>query len=126
MKYFVRYTRFAFVAILALGVLATSFGPAQAATPLKITDIYNPLKILRADLTIPSASETSLRDPQKAKTYVPATLSMGVDGRVSGNLTIEIRLKGTTSFIDGGYYDENPSFKIKFPKKTSPTGYLGL
>jgi spore coat protein CotH len=126
MKYFVRYTKIALVSLLALGIASSALIPAQAATPLKITDIYNPLKILRVDLNIPANSVTSLRDPQKAKTYVPASVNMSVDGRTSGDIAIDIRLKGTTSFIDGGYYDENPSFKIKFPKRTAPNGYLGL
>jgi spore coat protein CotH len=48
---------------------------------------------------------------------------MSVDGRSSGDLDMEIRLKGSTSISP---LDGTPSFKIKFPKGPSGTGYLGL
>lgn len=126
MKNFIRYARFAVATVFAIALLGSSLTPAQAALPLKLADIYNPMKVLRADLTIPNESVASLRNTQTAKIYVPATLNMSLEGRTSGNLSVTIRLKGTTSFIDGGFYDENPSFKLKFPKASSGTGYLGL
>lgn len=110
---------------LVTALLAPGFSPAQAASQLTLTDIYNPLKIVRADLTIPSSSITALRNAPK--TYTPASLSLSVDGKASGNLTIEVRLKGSTSLqYDGGDIDGTPSFKVKFPKATTPYGYLGL
>ncbi|MFN4848341.1 MAG: CotH kinase family protein [Rhodoluna sp.] len=106
-------------------VLAPGLSPAQAASPLKIEDLYNPLKIVRSDLSIPANSIASLRSAPK--TYVPASISMSLDGRVSGSVAILVRLKGSTSLqYDGGDIDGTPSFKIKFPKATTPYGYLGL
>jgi len=61
-------------------VLAPGLSPAQAASPLKIEDLYNPLKIVRSDLSIPANSIASLRSAPK--TYVPASISMSLDGRV--------------------------------------------
>jgi len=126
MNNFIRYARFAVATVFAVALMGASLSPAQAALPLRLDDIYNPLKVLRADLSIPNSSVSSLRNPQTAKVYVPASLNLSLDGKTSGNLDISIRLKGTTSFIDGGYFDENPSFKIKFPKANSGSGYLGL
>lgn len=99
--------------LVGLGIvgalLAPGLSPAQAASPLTIGDLYNPLKIVRSDLSIPAESITALRrDP---KTYVPASISMSLDGRVSGDIAILVRLKGTTSLqYDGGDIDGTPSF----------------
>ena len=106
--------------VVLLGILT---GPAQAATPLKITDIYNPLKVLRADLDLPSASVSSLNNSATFKVYVPGTLTLSVDGKSSGVQEITIRLKGSTSMYK---LDETPSFKIKFKKGPTGLGYLGL
>jgi spore coat protein CotH len=97
--------------------------PAQAASTLKSTDIYNPLKILRIDLDLPSETVIALNDRRTYKTYAPGSVTMSVDGRTSGNLDMEIRLKGSTSISE---LDATPSFKIKFPKGPSGTGYLGV
>ena len=125
MNKFSRIVRLILGLALVGAILTPGLSPAQAASPLKITDIYNPLKIVRADLSIPAQSIAALRTAPK--TYVPASISMSLDGRESGNLAILVRLKGSTSLqYDGGDIDGTPSFKIKFPKATTPYGYLGL
>ena len=97
--------------------------PAQAAAPLKSTDFYNPLKVLRVDLTLPQDTVTALNNRNTYRTYAPGAVTMSVDGRTSGSLDMQIRLKGSTSISK---LDATPSFKIKFPKGPSGTGYLGL
>lgn len=97
--------------------------PAQASTALKGTDFYNPAKVMRIDLSLPAQTVTALNDRNKYKTYVPGSITMSVDGRTSGSLEMDIRLKGSTSISP---LSGTPSFKIKFPKGASGTGYLGL
>jgi len=106
--------------VVLLGVISS---PAQAANPLKLSDIYNPLKVLRVDLTLPADSVTSLNDATTWRVYVPGTITMSVDGRTSGAMEINTRLKGSTSMYK---LDETPSFKIKFKKGPTGLGYLGL
>lgn len=96
--------------------------PAQAVSPLKATDFFNPQKVLRIDLDLPSATVIALNDRRTYKTYAPGSVTMSVDGRTSGALDMQIRLKGSTSISK---LDATPSFKIKFPKGPSGTGYLG-
>ena len=114
---------------LTVGFLAPSVligllsSPAQAANPLKLSDIYNPLKVLRVDLNLPADSVASLNNSATFTVYVPGTITMSVDGRSSGALDIHTRLKGSTSMYK---LDETPSFKIKFKKGKAGTGYLGL
>ena len=62
---------------LAGTLLAPALSPAQAATQLTIADIYNPLKIVRADLTIPNTSITALRNSPKV--YTPASMKLEVE-----------------------------------------------
>jgi hypothetical protein len=97
--------------------------PAQAASTLKTTDFYNPLKILRIDLELPQLTVDALNDRSRYKIYQPGAVTMSVDGRSSGRLDMEIRLKGSTSIQK---LSETPSFKILFPKGPAGTGYLGL
>ena len=97
--------------------------PAHASSTLKSTDFYNPLKILRIDLNLPADTVRALNDRKVYRNYVPGSINMSVDGRSSGDLDMEIRLKGSTSISP---LDGTPSFKIKFPKGPSGTGYLGL
>jgi hypothetical protein len=106
--------------VVLLGLVSS---PAQAASALKLSDIYNPLKILRVDLTLPADSVTSLNDETTWRVYVPGTITMSVDGRTSGAMEINTRLKGSTSMYK---LDETPSFKIKFKKGPTGLGYLGL
>jgi len=117
--------RFSAAAGLAIALVSGVFGPAQAAAPLSVADIYNPLKIVRADLNLPQSSIDSLDslDKNQLTVYVPATLSMSLDGKTSGSLDIKVRLKGSTSLYR---LSETPSFKIKFKKSSLPDGYLGL
>lgn len=125
MNKFARFQRLGYSVAVIAGLLLLGLSPAKAATPLKIEDLYNPLKIVRADLTIPDESIAALR--KEPKTYTPGSLSLSLEGRESGQLAITVRLKGNTSLqFDGGDIDGTPSFKIKFPKATTPYGYLGL
>lgn len=96
--------------------------PAQAVSTLKSTDFFNPLKVLRIDLDLPEATVSALNDHNTYRTYVPGAITMSVDGRTSGSLAMDVRLKGTTSISE---LDGTPSFKIKFPKGPSGTGFLG-
>lgn len=106
--------------VVLLGLLSS---PAQAVSPLKISDIYNPLKVLKAELSLPAGSVDSLNNSATFKVYVPGTLILSVDGKSSGVQEITIRLKGSTSMYK---LDETPSFKIKFKKGPTGLGYLGL
>jgi hypothetical protein len=96
--------------------------PAQAASTLKATDFYNPLKILRVDLNLPQLTVDALNNTSTYKTYQPGAVTMSVDGRTSGLLDMEIRLKGSTSISK---LRDTPSFKILFPKGPAENGYLG-
>ena len=120
----IKALRRASAASLAL-VLCSMFlsSNAQAATPLKASDVYNPLKILRIDLDLPDSTVASLNQGSTVRNYVPGKVTMSVDGRSSGSQPMDIRLKGTTSI---SILDETPSFKIKFPAGASGTGYLGF
>lgn len=119
------FRRLSTVAGLGLALILGLIGPAQGATPIKLTDIYNPLKILKAELTLPQTSVDSLdsTDVNQLKVYVPGTIVFTVDGKTSGTLDIKIRLKGSTSMYR---LSETPSFKIKFQKDAVGNGYLGL
>jgi hypothetical protein len=96
--------------------------PAHAASTLKSTDFFNPLKVLRIDLDLPAPTVVALNDRKTYRTYVPGSITMSVDGRTSGSLPMDIRLKGSTSISK---LDATPSFKVKFPKGPSGTGFLG-
>lgn len=119
------FRRLSTVAGLGVALILGLVGPVQAATPLRLTDIYNPLKILKAELTLPQTSVDSLdsTDVNQLKVYVPGSLVLSVDGRTSGTLDIKVRLKGSTSMFR---LSETPSFKIKFKKDAVGNGYLGL
>lgn len=97
--------------------------PAQAASTLKSTDFFNPAKILRIDLDLPAETVAALNSRSTYRIYAPGVVTMSVDGRTSGNLDMDIRLKGSTSISK---LDATPSFKIRFPKGPSGTGFLGL
>ena len=117
--------------LAALGaLLVSSFllaGPAQAATGLQVTDVYSPLKIMRIDIAMPQATVDSLNNPDKKirETYVPATFSMTDEKtqNTSGSLEMTIRRKGSTS---NEKWTDPPSYKIKFKKGPTGTGFLGL
>ena len=96
--------------------------PAQAVSTLKSTDFFNPAKILRIDLDLPAETVAALNSRSTYRIYAPGVVTMSVDGRTSGNLDMDIRLKGSTSISK---LDATPSFKIRFPKGPSGTGYLG-
>lgn len=97
--------------------------PAQAASPLKATDFYNPLKVLRIDLDLPQTTVDALNNRNTYKIYVPGLATLSVDGRTSGAQDMDIRLKGSTSI---SRLSETPSFKIRFLKGPAGNGYLGM
>jgi len=108
---------------LAIAGLTLGFiSPAQAVAPITLTDIYNPAKILRIDFTLPAPSVTSLNNQQTLKVYVPGKLNISSGAKTSGDLDIDLHLKGSTSLFT---LDQTPSFKVKF-KKNGGAGYLGL
>jgi len=113
------------VALSAAMALASMMlvSPAQAVSTLKATDFYNPLKILRVDLELPQLTVDALNNRSTYKIYQPGAVTMSVDGRTSGLLDMEIRLKGSTSISK---LSETPSFKILFAKGPAGNGYLGL
>lgn len=107
-------------ALVLSSVLLVS--PAQAASTLKSSDFFNPKKVLRIDLDLPQATVDALNSRSTYKIYAPGNITMSVDGRTSGSLEMEVRLKGSTSI---SRLRDTPSFKIKFPKGPAQTGYLG-
>jgi spore coat protein CotH len=109
-------------AVVITGLVLGLIAPAQAAAPLTLTDIYSTTKILRVDLTLPTSSVSSLNNSQTFRVYVPGTVALKLGTKTSGDLDINIRLKGSTSMFS---LNETPSFKIKF-KKNGGLGYLGL
>jgi spore coat protein CotH len=109
----------ALAAILTLSGISTS---ANAASPLTLTDIYSPTKVLTVALTLPAESVASLNNPATLEVYVPGTLVLTSGTKTSGSLDISVRLKGSTSLQK---LDWTPSFKFKF-KKNNGLGYLGL
>ena len=108
--------------LMASALLAT---PAQAASPLKSTDIYNPLKILEIRLDLPQPTVDALNNERTYKIYQPgaATISIDKGARTSAKMEIDIRLKGSTSISK---LRGTPSFKIRFPKGPAGNGYLGF
>jgi len=107
---------------LLVSVNLTAAG-ANAATPLAVTDIYNPSKVLRIDFTLPKDSVDSLNTQETLKVYVPGTVTMTLGNKTSGPQEMKVRLKGSTSLQK---LDQTPSFKIRFKKGENDQGYLGL
>jgi CotH kinase protein len=116
-------TRFAAIATMGIALIAGSIAPALALAKPTLADIYNPLKVVKAELTLPQTSVDSLNNQATLTTYVPGSVAFSVDGKSSGSIDIKIRLKGSTSLYP---LDETPSFKIKFQKDAAGQGYLGL
>ena len=122
-------SRVAVIRRLAIGLIAifSAFaamsGSAEAASPLTLTDIYNPAKITRIDFNLPASSVTSLNTQETLETYVPGSVTLTSGTKTSGAQEIQVRLKGSTSLQK---LDLTPSFKIKFKKGPTGLGYLGL
>jgi len=122
-------SKVAFIRRIAIGLLAPLTlvglfaGSAEAASPLTLTDIYNPAKITRIDFNLPASSVTSLNTQETLETYVPGSVTLTSGTKTSGTQEIQVRLKGSTSLQK---LDWTPSFKIKFKKGPTGLGYLGL
>jgi len=109
--------------VAIFSVLSAVSGSASAASPITLSDIYNPAKITRIDFNLPAASVASLNNNDTLKTYVPGSVTLTSGTKTSGVQEVEVRLKGSTSLQK---LDWTPSFKIKFKKGASGLGYLGL
>ncbi|MCB8914428.1 MAG: CotH kinase family protein [Thermoleophilales bacterium] len=80
--------------------------------------MFEPTEISNIDFTLPDSSRDAL--DVEPKEYVPATFRIeGSGGQTYGPVTVEFRLKGSTSFrtLDG-----KAAFKVKFPKGSRPWG----
>jgi len=104
------------LATLTTFVLAASLLSAESASasPQSLQDFYNSDKIFKIDLTIGQQSIDQLNSSDKnlLKKYTGAqVLFTTQDGRQSSNISIGLRLKGSTSLQR---LDAQPSFKIKF------------
>jgi len=95
-----------FVALAVLALALPAAARADDAAPL-----YDPANVAQIDLTLSDEARAALAaDPSE---YVDATLALTAEGIDYGPETVEVRLKGTTSFRPLG---EKAAFKVKFPK----------
>jgi spore coat protein CotH len=122
MKKFTAPLAFIFAMVLVAGLGST---PAQALTSIGLNDIYSVDKITQVYLEIPPLSEASLNTNQTLKTYVPAKVKFVQGGLSSDQVSIGIRLKGTTSLMP---LSQKPSMKLRFNWSTALKGqrFLGL
>jgi len=109
-------------------VLAVSLGlfsPTQAtAVSLTQSDIFNPARVNKIELSIPEASASSLDNISTARNYVAATFKFTSNGLSIGPIDVGIRLKGGSSIerLSG-----RPSFKVAFNwKLLKGNRFLGL
>jgi spore coat protein CotH len=120
-------TKFRLALALVLTVLLTgvSLQPAQAVTTIKLTDIYSAAKVTEVYLEIPAASETSLNTWSTLKKYVTAKVKFVQGSLESDQITIGMRLKGSTSLQP---LKQKPSMRIQFNWGDALKGqrFLGL
>lgn len=115
------------VALVAIAVTASLPGaqPVFASSQLKLSDIYSNSQVTKVYIALAQASEKSLNSWSTLKTYVPATVRFEQEGKSSSDITVGMRLKGTTSLqpLDG-----KPSIKLKFNwgDSLSTQRFLGL
>ena len=100
-----RMTRVVFaLAVLALALPAAA--RADDAAPL-----YDPANVAQIDITLSDEARAALAaDPSE---YVDGTFALTAEGIDYGPETVEVRLKGKTSFRPLG---QKAAFKVKFPK----------
>jgi len=120
-------TKFRLALALVLTVLLTgvSLQPAQAVTTIKLTDIYSAAKVTEVYFEIPAASETSLNTWSTLKKYVTAKVRFVQGSLESDQITIGMRLKGSTSLQP---LKQKPSMRIQFNWGDALKGqrFLGL
>lgn len=106
------------ITLTALVALASAAVPARADG---ITDLYDPGRVIVADLTIPAGSWQALEsDP---RSYTPATLTLQNGDQQIGPLTVTVKLKGHSSFRPIG---QKSALRIKFAKDQRPYGLKSL
>lgn len=111
--------------LLTLVLTGVALQPARALTNIKLTDIYSVAKITEVYLEIPAASETSLNTWATLEKYVPAKVKFVQGDLQSDQISIGLRLKGSTSLQP---LRQKPSMKIKFNWSDALKGqrFLGL
>ena len=111
--------------LLTLALTGVSLQPAKAVTTIKLSNIYSVAKITEVYLDIPAASEASLNNWATLKTYVPAKVKFVQGELQSDQISIGLRLKGSTSLQP---LRQKPSMKIKFNWSDALKGqrFLGL
>lgn len=111
--------------LLTLVLTGVSLQPAKAVTTIKLSNIYSVAKITEVYLDIPAASEASLNNWATLKTYVPAKVKFVQGELQSDQISIGLRLKGSTSLQP---LRQKPSMKIKFNWSDALKGqrFLGL
>ena len=110
----------ALISTLMLGV-----SPSKAANPIALTDIYDNFSVTKVYLEVPPASEASLNNSKTFKTWVAAKVKFVNGDRESAQMSIGMRLKGSTSMQP---LKAKPSLKLKFNWGASLSGarFLGL
>ena len=112
-------------ALMTLALIGVTLQPAQAVTTIKLTDIYSVAKITEVYLEVPPASETSLNTWANLKKYVTAKVKFVQGELESDQISIGLRLKGSTSLQP---LKQKPSMKIQFNWGDALKGqrFLGL
>ncbi len=111
-------------ALLALlAMLATLFvvpqQPAQALSPLTLTDLYSDTTIVTAKVQIAPGDILALKAAPTS--YVPATIILSTPTSTTGLINVGLKLKGSTSLTGETNLDDvsaRPSVKIKFNYKS--------
>ena len=117
--------RLALALMLSLVLMGVSLQPASALTTIKLTDIYSTAKITEVYLEIPAASETSLNTWATLEKYVTAKVKFVQGSLESDQISIGMRLKGSTSLQP---LKQKPSMRLKFNWSDALKGqrFLGL
>ena len=117
--------RLALALVLTVLLTGVSLQPAAAITNIKLTDIYSVAKITEVYLEVPTASETSLNTWSTLKKYVTAKVKFVQGELESDQITIGLRLKGSTSLQP---LKQKPSMRIQFNWGDALKGqrFLGL
>jgi spore coat protein CotH len=103
-------------ALVLLGLAVPAAARGDDAAPL-----YDPANVAQIDFTISDEAREALE--AKPTEYVDATFALAADGIDYGPETVEVRLKGTTSFRPLG---EKAAFKVKFPKANRLLGLKSI
>jgi spore coat protein CotH len=112
-------------AVMTLALIGVTLQPAQAVTTIKLSNIYSAAKITEVYLEVPTASETSLNTWSSLKKYVTAKVKFVQGELESDQITIGLRLKGSTSLQP---LKQKPSMRIQFNWGDALKGqrFLGL